>query len=231
MRSRLSNAYPPWHPIIHHSLVLCFLLMMVLLPVLYIRTRQPPYWVLLVVLCSFVVIYISYWIWLCCRPQQHHELEDKSIDDTITIPDVSVYNPSTVGIPPSSYMVDHRPSSSSPSTLPLSHHSSLQQPQQQLIQSQQRQQNLSTTPNSSTIQRQSMRYSTLSTGSATDQPAPPPAYHLSFSHIAVELPQNGSPPSYHSAKDDEDDNNINNNYNGTIGSSSSRRNQHHYHPY
>lgn len=57
-----SSSYPAWHPVVHHSLVLCFLLTMVLLPILYIRTRQPPYWVLLVVLCAFVVIYTSYWV-------------------------------------------------------------------------------------------------------------------------------------------------------------------------
>ncbi|KAI8146634.1 hypothetical protein BJV82DRAFT_599276 [Fennellomyces sp. T-0311] len=198
MRGRLPADYPPWHPVIHHSLVMCFLLMMVLLPVLYIRTRQPPYWVLLVVLCSFVVIYIAYWIWLCCRSQRHDESENKPMD-TVTIPDVSIYNPSTVGIPPSSYMVGHRLSSSSPSTLRVHELGNAQSFQQSQQQQQQR--------------TQSVRSYSIS--STSDHP-PPPAYHLSFEHVAVELPQHPSPPSYHSAKDDDE------------GDRQSRRNHHSY---
>lgn len=57
-----TDSFPAWHPLFHHSFVLCFLLTMVLLPVMYIKFRQPPYWVLLLIFCSFVTIYATYWV-------------------------------------------------------------------------------------------------------------------------------------------------------------------------
>lgn len=57
-----SLAYPSWHPVIHHSLVLFFIVMVVLLPVLYIRTRNVPYWVIPLVLSCCAVVYLIYWV-------------------------------------------------------------------------------------------------------------------------------------------------------------------------
>ncbi|ORY95341.1 hypothetical protein BCR43DRAFT_298309 [Syncephalastrum racemosum] len=87
-----------YHPVIHHSLVLLFLLMVVLLPVLYIRTRQPPYWVLLVIFGTFIVIYIGYWIWMCLLPRPPPSAPSSPPSRLREMRE----NPSTVALPPGS---------------------------------------------------------------------------------------------------------------------------------
>ncbi|CDH51171.1 predicted protein [Lichtheimia corymbifera JMRC:FSU:9682] len=64
---------------------------------MYIKFRQPPYWVLLLIFCSFVTIYATYWMFLCILFRER-------------VRSARPIEPSTVAIAPSSHRVN--PSSS-----------------------------------------------------------------------------------------------------------------------
>lgn len=177
--SMRTDSFPAWHPLFHHSFVLCFLLTMVLLPVMYIKFRQPPYWVLLLIFCSFVTIYATYWVsafnmhmCICvCFYADGCELMtgfEKQMFLCILfrerVRSSHPVEPSTVAIPPSSHRVN---------------------------------------PSSSTLRPNADQSSADSThGLSIDIP---PTYEMALSQTAVELPVH-SPPSYHSAKEDEENN-------------------------
>ncbi|KAI9347843.1 hypothetical protein BD770DRAFT_166495 [Pilaira anomala] len=105
-----------WQLYIHYTFFTTFFILVVILPIVYTQTGTPPYWAICIIFGLLLLFYILYLLILYIYKSnlKHNEMNQPDQEEIIRLQNNSSslhsqdpsthYNPSTVGIPPSSFL-------------------------------------------------------------------------------------------------------------------------------